>query len=90
MESYAGDKKRFPDIAPVKTKDGKDFTEDDKLAFQRKYGMFPYPNPFYGIKDGKVYQFNPATGRVDVSEVGKVTPYGDELPEGWQNYAKEV
>jgi hypothetical protein len=94
MESYLGnDEDRFPGVSPVKHKDGRPFTKQDKEELLKKHTHVPSSNPFYGIKDGKVYQFNPKLGElgaIEVCEVGGVIPYGDELPNGWEKYAKEI
>jgi hypothetical protein len=89
MESYAGnDEDRFPGVPPVKGKNGESFTLEDKAVFYNKHARSNSPNAFYGEKDGKVYQYNPETGQIDVGKVGEVQGYGDKLPDGWQNYVK--
>jgi len=90
MESYAGDDDRFPGIPPVKKEDGTPFTPEDRKAFRMKYAMPFSSNAFYGIADGKIYQYNPQTGYIEVGNVGERKGYGDKLPDGWRNYAREV
>jgi hypothetical protein len=86
MESYAGDDDRFPnpDTNAITTK------EKQKALYARH--VSGSSEPFYGVDldSGKIYQFNPKTGKVEVSDYdGDTKGYGQRLPDGWQNFLRE-
>ena len=92
MESYAGDdEERFPGVPACTKENGSDFTPDDRKTLLQKHGTTGVSKkPFYGIEKGVVHQYNPDLGEfgmIELGKVGDVNPYGDKLPDGWDNFA---
>ena len=95
MEAYAGDN-RFKDengdiCSGITTPEKQEKLYERHVLRDGSFGM-DSSEPFYGVDltSGKIYQYNPRTKRVEVSDYdGDTKGYGQRLPDGWQNFLRE-